>query len=60
MKMNNYTKYKERAIQEAKEYQLWASEQSLSWGEVAAYCDYFYHKAQQYGLVKEFRENGII
>lgn len=58
--MSNYIKYKERARQEAIEYQEWASEQSLSWGEIAFYCDYFYHKAKQYGLIKEFRENGII
>lgn len=58
--MGNYLKYKERAIQEAKEWQLWASEQSLSYEELSFFYAYFYNKAKQYGLIKEFKENGII
>jgi hypothetical protein len=36
------------------------SEQSMSWGEVAEYQDYFETLANKFDLVDEFRENGII
>ena len=31
-----------------------------SWQEVANYTNYFYKMGKRYGLIKEFRENGII
>ena len=60
MEMNNYAIYKERAREEAICYQEWASSQSLSYYELAGIIDILYKKAKRYGLVKEFRDNGII
>lgn len=57
------TKYeiaKENARDKAKEWQLWASEQNLSYSELAEYGEYFRKLAKRYGLIKEFGENGII
>jgi len=42
------------------EYQLWASEQSLSYQELAEWSDYLTKIAKRYGLLKEFREEGIL
>lgn len=58
--MNNYARYKEQTRQEAISYQNWAASQSLSWHELAGLIDILYKKAKRYGLVKEFRDNGII
>ena len=33
---------------------------NYSYGELAYFSDYFEAKARRYGLVKEFKENGII
>ena len=41
-------------------WQYWASEQSLSYGELAYYQDIFYILAKKYNLVREFKENGIV
>ena len=54
------TMTKEDARQEAIDWQYWASEQSLSYGELAEYADYFGKLARKFGLTEEFRENGII
>ena len=54
------TKTKEDARQEAIDWQIWVSEQNLSYGELAEYQDYFTKLARRFGLTKEFRENGII
>jgi hypothetical protein len=43
----------------AKEYQLYYSHYSWSWGEIATITNYFYTMGKRYGLLKEFRENGI-
>jgi len=42
------------------EYQQWASEQDLSYGELVRYNHYFERLGRRFGLIKEFRENGII
>ena len=55
-----YERKKEEARQEAIEWQQWAAEQSLSWWDVAGATDHFYNLGKRYGLLKEFRENGII
>ena len=57
---NKYKIGKGRAIDKAIEWQMWASEQCLSYGELYEYANYFYKLAKRYGLIKEFRENGII
>ena len=57
--MNNYQKRKETARQKAIDWQSEASEQNLSYGELAEAGDYFYRLGKRYGLLKEFRMNGI-
>ncbi|MFH1226855.1 MAG: hypothetical protein V1701_02990 [Planctomycetota bacterium] len=51
---------KEDARQAAIDWQRWASEQSLSYGELAEHAAFFEALAKRFGLTKEFRENGII
>ena len=46
--------------EQAIDYQRWASEQSLSMFELGCFSDYFERLGKRYGLLKEFRENGII
>lgn len=58
--MNAYQRGKERARAQAIEWQYEAAEQSLSYGELAEAGSYFERLAKRYGLVREFRENGII
>lgn len=53
-------KIKEDARRLAIDFQRWASEQSLSYGELAEYQNYFGKIAKMFGLTREFRENGII
>lgn len=60
---NNASKYElmQVAVREsAIEWQAWASEQSLSYGELLFYTRIFEKYALKYGLQREFRENGII
>ena len=44
----------------AMEWQTWASEQNLSYGELADWSAYFTALAIQFGLTEEYRENWII
>ena len=53
-------KTKEEAKTMAIDYQSWASEQSMSYGELAEYQNYFEKLGKKFGLKKEFNENGII
>lgn len=56
--MNKYQQGKECAREKAIE---WQSEQKpKSWLELANEQEKFERLAKRYGLVKEFRENGII
>lgn len=57
--MNNYQKNKARIEEEAREWQLDFSNHNYSWGELAEWGDYFYKMGKRYGLLTEFRENGI-
>ena len=54
-----YQIQKELLREEAKSYQIEQSALALSWWEVADYQDYLLTRARRFGLVKEFRENGI-
>lgn len=54
-----YAERKENASQIAIDWQYEASEQNLSYGELAEAGDYFYRLGKRYGLLKEFRKNGI-
>lgn len=53
-------KTKEEARQCAIEWQSWASEQNLSYGELAEQQAYFESLANVWDLTEEFKENGII
>ena len=57
--MNKYQVEKEKARQKAIDWQYEFSETSMSWGELAAYQAYFEAIGKRYGLLREFRENGI-
>jgi hypothetical protein len=48
------------ARNKAIEYQSWASEQSLSYSEIAEYQSIFLEIAKEFNLEEEFKENGII
>jgi hypothetical protein len=58
--MKKYQQGKARAIDKAIEYQHNASDKQYSYGELYEISNYFYKLAKRYGLIKEFRENGII
>lgn len=58
--MTKYQMNKEKARQKAIEWQLDFCNHNYSWGEIAYYGAYFERQAKRYGLVREFKENGII
>jgi hypothetical protein len=58
--MATYDERKEIARQEAIDWQLAVGEMNLSYGELSDAMAHFEKKARRYGLVREFRENGII
>lgn len=57
--MNNYQKQKEKARSKAVDWQLDFENHNYSWGELADFGEYFEKLGKRYGLLKEFRENGI-
>lgn len=58
--MNKYQRAKENARNKAVEWQSDFCNHDYSYGELAYYGEYFERLARAYGLVREFRENGII
>lgn len=58
--MNKYQRAKQRARDKAVEWQMNFCEQNYSWGELAAWQDYFRALAKRTGLVREFEREGII
>lgn len=56
-----YSEGKEKAIQEAQEWQAEATEESksYSYGELIDAGEYFHKLGKRYGLLREFAENGI-
>lgn len=58
--INNYQRGKEKAREEAINWQEWESNNPVSWGGVAIASAYLEKLAKRFGLVREFRENGII
>jgi hypothetical protein len=58
--MSNYKENKEKAREKAIEWQRDFKNHNYSWGELAYYGAYFEKLAKRYGLVEEFKENGII
>ena len=55
-----YLERKAQLADFACEWQWWQSEQSLYMSEVAFWADLFRKLGKRYGLIKEFKENGII
>lgn len=58
--MNKYTKSKESTRAKAIEWQTDFENHNYSYEELADFQNYFSKLAKRYGLVREFRENGII
>lgn len=58
--MNNYQIYKEKMREKAIEWQHDFGNHNYSYQELNEYQNYFRKKAKIYGLIKEFKENGII
>jgi hypothetical protein len=58
--MDKYTELKEAVRNEAIEYQNDFQNNDYSYGELTYYQDYFSKLAKKYGLIREFKENGII
>ena len=58
--MNTYQKNKTRAKQNAIAWLLSMAITAPTWGEIAESQAYFEKIGKRYGLLKEFRENGII
>lgn len=59
-KKNYYALRKADVREEAIDWQSSFADNNYSYGELAYYQDYFEKLAKRYGLVKEFKENGII
>jgi hypothetical protein len=54
-----YAERKANARQIAIDWQLNESDYPYSYGGMAILTNYFYRLGKRYGLLKEFRENGI-
>ena len=59
MKRNHYNRLKESARTEAFEWQLTSGDYPMSYSELAEVGERFYTIGKRYGLLKEFRDNGI-
>lgn len=57
--MKTYTERKENAREEAIDWQTEASEGNMSYAQLLEAGDHFYKLGKRYGLLREFRENGI-
>ena len=58
--MSKYQKNKARARHTAIAWQAAMNENAPTWGELAESMAYFEKIGKRYGLIKEFKENGII
>ena len=58
--MNTYQKNKARARHTAQAWQAATAETAQTWGELAESTAYFTKIGKRYGLLTEFKENGII
>ncbi len=57
--MSKYQEGKEKARDVAIDWQEQAAQENYSYGELAAYGEYFHRIGKRYGLLREFQENGI-
>jgi hypothetical protein len=55
-----YQEKQNQLRQEALDFQFMSNNKDLSYSEIAEIQGYFYKKGKALGLLKEFRENGII
>jgi hypothetical protein len=55
-----YIKTKEQARQYGIDFQAWASNQDLSYGELIHFQNKLSKIAEKFDLVEEFKENGLI
>jgi hypothetical protein len=55
-----YKDKKEEARQKAIEIQYEMGNNNYSYGELAEIEDYLYRLGKRYGLLKEFKENGLL
>lgn len=55
-----YKTGKEKAREQAKEWQLNFGNNNYSYYDLMLWGEYFYKIGKRYGLLKEFKENGII
>lgn len=58
--MTKYQRAKENARAEAIEWQHDFADHAYTWGELADFGDHFRKLGKRFGLLREFRENGII
>lgn len=56
----SYKERKEKAREKAIEWQLNFENNNYSYYDLMLWGDYFYNLGKRYGLLKEFKENGII
>ena len=57
--MSKYQEMKEKARNEAIDWQYNAVNENYSYGELAFWYAHFERLGRRYGLLTEFRENGI-
>lgn len=58
--MKTYKQRKDAARDAAIELQSKLMEQAISWQEATEICTALYNGGKRYGLLTEFRENGLI
>ena len=57
--MKKYKERKEEIRQQAIDWQLDFNNHNYSYYDLMMWGDYFYKNGKRYGLLKEFKENGI-
>lgn len=58
--MNNYQRGKAAAREMAVEFSLTFGEHTYFWSDLAEIANEFHRLGKRYGLLREFRENGIL
>ena len=58
--MNYYNKKKEELRDEEIQWSYDTSERKMSYYDLMVEQSYFYEQGKKYGLIREFRENGIL